>query len=98
LTNITGSTTGGVQPLAGSQPSWTANTVMRRMPARKAGTATPTCETAEMASPEGLRWRTAASTPSGMAMIVAITVAVRTSQRVTWSRSATCGAMAAPLT
>jgi hypothetical protein len=33
-----------------------------------------------------------------MAMTVAMSVAVMTSQRVTWSRSATCGAMAAPLT
>ena len=55
LTNIAGSMTGGVHPLAGSQPSCTAKTVMSRMPARKAGTATPTCEAAEITSPDGRR-------------------------------------------
>ena len=98
MTNIPGSSTGGVQPLAGSQPSRTAKTVMRRMPARKAGTATPTCEIAEMTSPDGFRCRTAASTPRGIAISIAMTMAVSTSHKVTWSRSATCGPMAAPLT
>ena len=71
---------------------------MSRMPARNAGTATPTWENAEMTVPDGLRWRTAASTPSGIAISVAMTVAVDDQPEGHLSRSATCGPMAAPLT
>jgi hypothetical protein len=86
---------GGVQPLAGSHCSFTANTVMSRMPARNAGTATPTCERAERARPLGRRWRSAISVPNGTAMTTASTIAQTTSHMVTCSRSTICGAISA---
>ena len=81
---------------AGSQPSCTAKTVISRMPARNAGTATPTCESAERTSPDGWRCRTAISVPSGTAMSERDDHAdAATSHRVTCSRSATCGPIGA---
>ncbi|GAB3973009.1 hypothetical protein GCM10029978_051400 [Actinoallomurus acanthiterrae] len=46
-------------------------------------------------SPDGLRCRMAMSVPMGIARMHAITIPVPTSHRVTWSRSAICGPIAA---
>lgn len=65
-----------------------------RMPARKAGTATPIWETAESMNPDGLRCRTAMIVPMGIARMHAITIPVPTSHKVTRRRSASCGPIA----
>ncbi len=65
------------------------------MPARKAGTATPSWDSAESSTPLTRRCRTAASVPKGTAMTSARIIAQTTSHRVTWSRSMSCGAIAA---
>lgn len=69
---------------------------MSRMPARKAGIATPTCEAADSTSPEILRCHTAINVPIGKAITSAITMLVTTSHALTCSRSAICGPIGAP--
>ena len=83
---------GGVQPLDGSQPNWTAKTATSRMPARKAGTAAPTWLTADRATPLARRWRAAASVPSGRAISSETNVAASTRINVTCMRWEICGA------
>ena len=78
----------------GSQPSFTAKTVMSRMPARKAGTATPTCDSADSTTPLTRRCRTRHHRPDGDREDERRGPSSRTtSHRLTWSRSTICGAI-----